>query len=49
MTPTDLTTEVLDLCRELPLVRRLGLDDPERLIWVDRRRRAVQQLDARYR
>ena len=46
MTPTDLTTEVLDLCRELPLV---GLDDPERLIWVDRRRRAVQQLDARYR
>ena len=42
---TDITTEILDLCRALPLVRRLSLDDPERLAWLDRRRRAVRVLE----
>lgn len=42
---TDITTEILDLCRDLTWVRKLELEDPDRLVWLNRRRRAVRVLE----
>ena len=42
---TDITSEIIDLCRDLPRVRTLALEDPERLTWLDRRRQAVRELE----